>query len=87
MEEIKCQSYRGVFAVYQKNIEELYLYEKVTYIKYDLYDWTITYIQFKDITIGIKLCRPRCIIQIVQSKEYMPIKRMEADRPFLEMKK
>ena len=80
MEEIKCQSYRGVFAVYQKNIE-------VTYIKYDLYDWTITYIQFKDITIGIKLCRPRCIIQIVQSKEYMPIKIMEADRPFLEMKK
>lgn len=87
MEEIKCKGYRSAFAAYQKNIEGLYLYGKVTDIKYDLYDWTVTYIQFKDKTIGIKLCRPMCIIQLVLSKEYMPIQIMEADNPFLEVKK
>jgi len=87
MEEIKCQSYRAAFVAYQKNIENLYTYGKVFDIKYDLYDWTVTYIQFEDLTIAIKLCRPIHIIQLVQSKSYMPIQIMEADNPFLEVKK
>ncbi|KGJ88626.1 hypothetical protein [Colwellia psychrerythraea] len=85
MEEIKCQSYRAALAAYQKNIENLYTYGKVIDIKYDLYDWTSTYIQFEDLTIGITLCRPIHSIQLVQSESYMPIQIMEADQPFLEI--
>ena len=82
MEEIKLKSYREAFGAYEKNIEEICLYEKVLDMKYDLYDWTISYIQFKDITIGIKLYRPLNTVQLIQSEGPMPILTMETDNPF-----
>lgn len=80
-EEVKLQGYREAFAAYKKIIEEACLYGRIIDMKYDLYDWTITYIQFKDTAIGIKLYRPMYIIQLVQSEQRMQIQTMEADNP------
>ena len=83
MEEVKFKSYREALGAYEKTIAEVCLYGKIIDIKYDLYDWTITYIQFKDIAIGIKLYRPTHTIQLIQSEKRMKIQAMEADNPFL----
>ncbi|WP_126517910.1 hypothetical protein [Shewanella canadensis] len=82
MEEVQLKSYREAFSVYEKTIDEIYRYGKMIDMNYDLYDWTVTYIQFKDITIGIKLYRPLHTIQLVQSEKHMQIRTMEADNPF-----
>jgi len=82
MEEIRLKSYREAFGAYEKNIEEICLYGKVIDMKYDLYDWTISYVKFKDITIGIKLYRPLNTIQLIQSEEPLSILTMETDNPF-----
>lgn len=81
LEEVKLQDYREAFAAYKKIIEEAYRYGRIIDIKYDLYDWTITYIQFEDTVIGIKLYRPMFIIQLVQSEQHMQIQTMEVDNP------
>lgn len=81
MEQVKLQSYRETFVAYQKNIEKAYHYGPIVDMKYDLYDWTITYIQFNDITLGIKLYRPMNVIQLVQSDKPMDIQTMETDEP------
>jgi len=82
MEEVKLESYRAAFGAYKKAIKEACLYGKIIDMKYDLYDWTVSYIEFKDITIGIKIYRPRHTIQLVQSEKRMQIQAMEADNPF-----
>jgi hypothetical protein len=82
MEEIKLKSYREAFGAYEKNIEEICLYGKVIDMKYDLYDWTVSYVKFKDITIGIKLYRPLNTVQLIQSEGPIPILTMETDNPF-----
>ncbi|WP_028864131.1 hypothetical protein [Psychromonas aquimarina] len=83
MEEVKLESYREAINIYQKSIDEIYRYGKIIDMQYDLYDWTVSYIQFKDITIAIQLSRPLHTIQLVQSEKSMQIQAMEADNPFL----
>jgi len=85
MEEVKLERYRAAYGAYEKTIKYACLYGKIIDMKYDLYDWTITYIQFEDITIGIKLYRPINSIQLVQSEKHMQIQTMEADNPFVEI--
>lgn len=83
LEETKFSSYREAFGAYEKIIDDVCCHGKVINMKYDLYDWTVTYIQFDDVTVGIQLYRPKHIIQLVQSKKPVQIHTMEADNPFL----
>lgn len=83
MEEVKFKSYREALGAFEKTIGKIYLDGKAIDIKYDLYDWTATYIQFNDITVAIKLYRPKHTIQLIQSEKRIKIQTMEADNPFL----
>lgn len=79
MEGVKLPSYREAFGAYEKSIEEVCQYGEVIDIEYDLYDWTVSYVQFADITIGIKLYRPLNTIILAQSKLPMTIDTMQDD--------
>ncbi len=85
--KLSAKATEVLFSPTKKNIEEFCIYGKVIDMKYGLYDWTVTYIQFEDLTIGIKLYRPIYIIQLAQSENYIPIQFMKANNPFLEVKK
>lgn len=81
MEEVEFDSYQQAMGAYGKIVKDSMKCGKVIDIKYDLYDWTISFIQFEKFTIVIKHYRPLNRIRLIRSQMPVTILNFEKDNP------
>lgn len=77
LEEVKLSSYNEALAEYNLFLTEVVSYSEIIDLSYDLYDWTICYIQFSNKTLGIKLNRPANKIQLAQRCQSVRLEMIE----------
>lgn len=81
IEEVEFDNYQQAMGSYGKIVKDSMKCGKVIDIKYDLYDWTISFIQFEKFTIVIKHYRPLNRIRLIRSQMPVTILNFEKDNP------
>lgn len=83
IEEVKFETYQQALTNYFKIVEQIAHQDTIVETKYDLYDWTYSYIRFKDRTISLKHFRNYKTVQVAISYDDITIKEIEYDNPSL----
>lgn len=83
IEEVKFETYQEALNNYFKIVEQIAHQDTIVETKYDLYDWTYSYIRFKDRTISLKHFRNYKTVQVAISYDDITINQIEYDNPSL----
>lgn len=87
LEEVRFKTYQEALTNYFKIVEDIAHSSEILETKYDLYDWTFSYIRFKDMTVSLKHFRNYKTVQLAMSKTPISLDKIELDNPAFKYKK
>jgi hypothetical protein len=83
VQEFEFETYNKAHASYFKIVNEIGFDNTIVDTKYDLYDWSYSYIRFETHSIAIRYFRSYNSIQIAKSDSPVNLSSLERDNPFL----
>ncbi len=83
VQEFEFETYNSAHSSYFKIVNEIGGNDTIIETKYDLYDWSYSYMRYEKHTVAIKYFRSFNSIQIAKSDYPVNLSSVEHDNPFL----